>query len=119
MNAYWWCSFCDPERPTGTQFLGIAIVEAPSESYGGNVVFASLAAHAAKCNPGGELLAYEWIAPRVRRESGVEVPAAYVNRLLTREEAGKLDRLMRSLAFDDAVPVEPGKYRFADDTEPS
>lgn len=51
--SYWWLSFCDPKRPRGTQFLGACLVEADS------MPEALSASWSHKCNPGGEVLAYE------------------------------------------------------------
>jgi hypothetical protein len=69
---YWWLSFADPHRPEGTQFLGVAIVEADS----------FLSAHS-QCNrlginPGGEIRGFELGAVPDKRD---------MNRLLTRDEA--------------------------------
>lgn len=44
-----WLSFCDPHKPAGEQFLGVAIVEADS------VRDAIQTAWAHGCNPGGEV----------------------------------------------------------------
>lgn len=48
MQTYW-LSFCDPAKPAGSQFLGVAIVEATS------VRDAIKTAWAHGCNPGGEV----------------------------------------------------------------
>ena len=45
----WWCSFCDPRRPRGEQFLGLCIVEAVDE------ITAVTKTHALGINPGGEV----------------------------------------------------------------
>ncbi len=47
-GTFWWLSFADPKLPTGSQFLGCAVVEALD--FGAAVQ----AAHQHKCNPGGE-----------------------------------------------------------------
>jgi hypothetical protein len=80
----WWLSFTDPDiaatiprerrRPGGRSFLGVCIVEAAT------AVGATLAAHAARCNPGGQVATFgplplDAIAPEWR------------NRLLTQAEA--------------------------------
>lgn len=31
MTVYWWCSFCDPIRPAGSQFLGLLILPMPAD----------------------------------------------------------------------------------------
>lgn len=70
MCKRWWLSFCDPSRPAGTQFRGVAIVDAP------NLAFAIHEAWALGVNPGGEVLAWE-----------VEgIPDEFVGRLLSKEE---------------------------------
>lgn len=48
-----WLSFADPERPTGTQFLGACMVEADSP------IAAVKTAHALGINPGGEVMILE------------------------------------------------------------
>lgn len=65
--ALWWMSFCDPDKPKGQQFLGVAIVEAPG------FIHAHQKTWSLGINPGGEIQA-----------SQVEdVPAEYRNRLLS------------------------------------
>lgn len=44
-----WLSFCDPHRPKGSRFLGVAIVP------GAEVITAARVAWALGCNPGGEV----------------------------------------------------------------
>jgi hypothetical protein len=71
-----WLSFADPGRPKGTQFLGVAIVNAD------DFLAAVRKAHALGINPGGEVQGFE--TPLL--------PAAkYLDRLLTKEEAEKAD----------------------------
>ena len=73
VEQWWWLSFADPERPEGTQFLGVAIVQAPG------IVSAAAVAHRLNINPGGEV-------------AGIPIPAEqvpadqYRNRLLTKQE---------------------------------
>ncbi len=45
----WWLSFCDPDAPTGEQFLGACIVDAVDE------ITAVRVAHILGINPGGEV----------------------------------------------------------------
>lgn len=52
-TVYMWCSFADPNLPKGTQFLGVCVLEMPSDA---GPVLASVKAHALGINPGGELL---------------------------------------------------------------
>lgn len=67
-----WLSFADPDLPPGTQFLGVAIVEAR------DVIDAALEAHRLRINPGGEVLCAEL--------PGIP-PERWQNVLLGREEA--------------------------------
>jgi hypothetical protein len=72
-DPLWWLSFCDTDRPPGTQFLGVAIVAAPT------LAAAIVRAHKLGVNPGGQV-------------GSVELPAGAVaeqwrDRLLTRDEA--------------------------------
>lgn len=79
----WWLSFCDPKRPSGTQFLGACIVG------GDNIAAAARNAHVFGCNPGGEVM-------------GMEVPGhlahfvddAWKKRLLTKAECDAFDEAM-------------------------
>jgi len=68
-----WLSFADPHLPPGTQFLGVAIVEADG------VIDAALEAHRLRINPGGEVLCAEL--------PGCTPPVRWQNVLLGREEA--------------------------------
>ena len=73
-----WLSFADSNRPTGEQFLGVAIVEA-----------IDIADATEKCwrlgiNPGGEVLSVE--VPEEKYESY----SPHTNKLLTKEEVVRL-----------------------------
>lgn len=76
--SWWWMSFADPHRPTGQQFLGVAIVRASGEAS------AVTESHQLGVNPGGEIA----LAPIPEDH----VPPPHLrNRLLSRaelEEAG-------------------------------
>jgi len=74
-----WLSFADGSLPEGSQFLGVVIVEAWS------FLDAVMQAHRRGINPGGEVQGVE--IPRA-----LEIPAEYVNRLLSRAECEELDR---------------------------
>ena len=50
--VWWWLSFADPTLPVGQQFLGVAIVPAPS------FLAAVTVAHQLGCNPGGEVMGF-------------------------------------------------------------
>lgn len=47
----WWLSFCDTDRPPGTQFLGVAVVQAPT------FAAAITRSHRIGVNPGGQVQA--------------------------------------------------------------
>ncbi|MFA4900880.1 MAG: hypothetical protein WC563_15285 [Brevundimonas sp.] len=74
-----WLSFADGNLPTGSQFLGAVVVEAPS------FLAAVAESHRLGINPGGEVQGVE--VPRA-----ITIPPAYVNRILTRAECEALDR---------------------------
>lgn len=79
-NHWYWLSFCDPDRPVETQFLGGVIVRAP------DFETAVILAHAMECNPGGECSVMEFER---------DVPEEFVNRLLDRAEIERLEGRMR------------------------
>ena len=81
-----WLSFCDPDRPKGSQFLGACIVEGQS----GVPMSAIQTAWLRKCNPGGEVQIAEILPSLVKH-----VAPKWMNRLLTREEAQEFDREMK------------------------
>lgn len=78
--SLFWLSFCDPERPEGTQFLGVAIVD------GTELLSATSRAYALGCNPGGEIMSLQ-VAPNL---VGL-IDERWRDRLLTRAEAEELD----------------------------
>jgi hypothetical protein len=83
--SLWWLSFCDPDKPEGSQFLGVALVE------GSDAVDAVKQAHRLQCNPGGEVCgvpAPDAIATRIAPE--------WRDRLLSKQETIALDRLLSS-----------------------
>jgi len=71
-EAIWWLSFADEEKG----FLGVSIVK------GWSFLDASINAHNLDINPGGEVQGCEVTG----------IPEKHHNRLLTKEEAGKLSR---------------------------
>ena len=79
-DGWWWLSFCDPDLPTGKQFLGAAIVP------GGDMISAASAAHVLGCNPGGEVLGLE-----IPREALPHLADKWRKRLLSREECEVMD----------------------------
>ena len=87
--AVYWMSFSDPERPVGSKFLGVVIIEAETEE-------AALAqASVAGVNPGGEATFEEMSEPLPPRE--------WFNRLLSGKESRDANRVMCKLrqAEDD------------------
>ncbi len=80
---WWWLSFCDTERPEGTQFLGAALVRAR------NAATAMLEAHAQGCNPGGSIAMWE-----IPDEVPVAECPEWVNRLMSREEVEMFDIML-------------------------
>lgn len=75
-----WLSFCDPDKPTGTQFLGACIVEA--DNFGDAIVIA----HILKINLGGEVKGCKFICGDT-----LTVPLEYMNRLLSKDDIDKFD----------------------------
>lgn len=87
----WWLSFCDPSRPPGAQFLGVAIVDATHFTEALKVTWIL------KCNPGGEVEGFPLPA-------WAKVPAEWKERLLTKEECKRLEKLLAPLN-----PERPGE----------
>ena len=52
-KKWWWLSFCDPEKPEGSQFLGVSVVQ------GYNIIDVVDTSWKLGCNPGGEVLCIE------------------------------------------------------------
>jgi hypothetical protein len=96
--TYYWLSFADGARPPGSQFLGVAIV--PAEDF----VRAVGITHLGGYNPGGEVAGYPYVNDPTG-DLGIEVPAEYVGRLLTKAEAEALDAKMHELYPAQARPV--------------
>lgn len=86
----WWLSFCDGDRPEGSQFLGVVISE------GSNVADAAMNAHSRGVNPGGEVLGIPINVPS-RSE---KLLRDHMWKLLPLEECKKLDREMMEMSFD-------------------
>lgn len=74
---WWWLSFTDADLPEGSQFLGVAVVEARG------LAWAITVAHGLGINPGGDVMAIEIPDEHVPPES-------FRNRLLDRAEAESL-----------------------------
>lgn len=74
-TGWWYLSFADPNRPTGTQFLGGLYIDAPS------LPDALTKSHLLGLNPGGEVMFVE-----MPMEFFENVPEDMRLRLLSREE---------------------------------
>ena len=59
--TWWWLSFCDPDRPKGERFLGVAIVP------GITIVDACETAWDLGINPGGQVLGTELREPPIEK----------------------------------------------------
>lgn len=77
--GWYWLSYCDPSKPRGKQFLGVAVVRAHG------VVTAAQRAWKLKINPGGEMVCYD--LPDGMIET---IPENLRERLLTKAEAESL-----------------------------
>jgi hypothetical protein len=75
----WWLSFADPNKPTGTQFLGASIVKAHRFDEAVKV------AHILGCNPGGEVKGFEL-------PSDYRVPDEFVGKLMDKEQCKAFDK---------------------------
>lgn len=91
MTDLWWLSFADPTRPTGSQFLGAALVE------GQSLLDAAQTAWILGCNPGGEVGGVE-----LPDDLAVVVPVAALHILFNEKES----RII-------ALPVTPEGFRSA------
>lgn len=77
---FYWLSFCDPNKPAGSQFLGVSVVPAL------DFAEAVTVANAMRCNPGGEVLG-------AAIPDELMVPGRFVGRLMSKAEAQELDAL--------------------------
>ena len=78
-----WLSFADAHRPRGSQFLGVAIVEAA------NFKAAIDVAWKLGCNPGGECRGFSL------HPAATPVPPEYRHRVLDKAEIGELEAIGR------------------------
>jgi hypothetical protein len=83
MATHFWMSFCDPDLPEGSQFLGVAIVEAKDERT------AIVTAWDQNCNPGGEVALFGFDLDYVRKNAKDKV-LANLNRLMDYDEMVEL-----------------------------
>jgi hypothetical protein len=82
LTLWFWLSFADGTRPTGSQWLGAII------SRGEDFLAAVRATHAAKINPGGEVQGVEMDDDTVSK-----VPDSYRNRLLSKSDIDELEAI--------------------------
>jgi hypothetical protein len=80
MTTYWWLSFSDNERPSGSRFLGACIVT------GTDLKDAIATAHLNHCNPGGEVLGHSIVPSAADR-----IPPHRLRVLLDKETAEALE----------------------------
>ncbi len=74
--AWWYLSFCDPEKPKSEQFLGACVINAATMTQ------AVTESHYRGLNPGGEVAIVE--IPATREE--IEQRGLVVNKLLSIDE---------------------------------
>lgn len=72
-ESLWWLSFCDTDKPEGSQFLGVAIVRA------NGIATAITMTHMLKINPGGSVAG--WGVP-----DDISIPDELQNRLVQKDE---------------------------------
>lgn len=75
---WWWLSFADPSLPEGSQFLGVAIVQAVG------FLSAVREARSRGCNPGGQVQGFDF-------PNNLTLPPRFTNRLLSKQEAELAD----------------------------
>ena len=85
-EGWWWLSFCNPDLPTGSQFLGACIVRARG------LLGACATAHFFSCNPGGEVQGLGPVPFGGKRDA---VLRRWSNRLLSKTECETFDREMK------------------------
>jgi len=73
-DPLWWLSFRDPDRPEGSRFLGVAIIQAAT------LAAAMTRSHRLGVNPGGEVASRGPVDPQ-------RIAAGWRDRLLSRDEA--------------------------------
>jgi hypothetical protein len=86
--GWWYLSFCDPERPAGTRFLGGCFVQGHDE------VSAVRRSHHLGINPGGEVAMMGPLTEAGPVAQLEAVAGRWCDRLLTREEIAEFDRVM-------------------------
>lgn len=103
----YWLSFCDPDKPAGTQFLGVAVVDVTAEDASDpmNVIrclgspepeeaiwlaAAITKAHATGCNPGGQVQAADLTAFRDHPEAKAMLDKTPRHTLMPKDELAAL-----------------------------
>lgn len=94
----WWLSFCDTNRPVGSQFLGVCIV------LGFDLRDAIVRSHVAKCNPGGSIQSVELPDDMARR-----VPRKRMDTLLSKQETVRLGEEMGTAIYQPGGLLNPPK----------
>lgn len=94
----WWLSFADPNRPAGSQFLGVCIV------FGADLKDAIVRSHMAKCNPGGSIKSVELPDDVARR-----VPKNRMDTLLSKREILLLGQRMSLDIYQPGGLLSPPK----------
>jgi hypothetical protein len=100
----WYLSFCDGDRPKGSQFLGACVVIADSPEG------AVTESHLRGCNPGGEIAMWEAPAGTEREVlAAMESRGQKINTLLSRADIGEdalsLGELEEAIG-EDAHPTD-------------
>jgi hypothetical protein len=96
----WWLSFADPQRPHGSQFLGVAVVRAPG------FVTATVIARQLGINPGGEVRGFAL-------PDDAPVTEADMNRLLSHDEARAIGERKRLSDNKPPCPCACHEGRYA------
>jgi hypothetical protein len=89
-----WLSFVDPQKPSGEQFTGVALVEAEGDTHEEALKHAIRRAWATGCNPGGEIqsvLLDGEVLDRMPNENRVRLVRAPRDTLLSKDELAHLD----------------------------
>lgn len=93
-DVWWYLSFADPDAPSGGQWLGACIVQAPTFP---NAVMMS---KTLECNPGGEVVGLPF-------PPDMHLPLQYCNVLLDRFRVEEFDAWMGSLPSHDVPEDAP------------
>lgn len=91
-EMYWWLSFCDPDKPAGSQFLGAIIVKAHG------MTDALTKCNTMMINPGGEV---QGVA--IPEEANYLIKPEDVNKLLSKEYIQK--NMGGAVSMNDGSPA--------------